>query len=87
MIRNDKGKGKKHTMKVRPEKEMREELKEKLKECSKEERYTFTQAYSPHVDRDVDLIVDIMSIDKLEWAIQQTINTIEKNKELNNGTV
>jgi len=68
----------------------RKYLKENLPKCTEGERHVFKQMYYPqHPDRSIDEAVDKMPDEKLDWAMSQLKNTLEKHKkdETNDGRI
>jgi len=61
------------------EKFARDTLKSNLAKCSEGELLTFKRMYS-HGDlgKDINLVVDSMEPDKLDWAMSQVENTLAK---------
>ena len=60
----------------------RKTIKEGLALCTDGERLTFNKMYShKELDKDVDAVVDDMSMDKLDWAMQQVKRSVDKHLE------
>lgn len=60
-------------------KEAKKLLKELLTQCNEEEQLMFKRMYSPNINLSINESVDIMSNDKIDWAITQVENTIKKS--------
>lgn len=57
----------------------RQQLKTKLAKCTEAEQMVFKYMYSPNnITTDIIAVVDNMSVDKLDWAMQQVSRTLEK---------
>lgn len=54
-------------------------LKTGLAECSKDQQEMFKRIYADDLDLHIDVVVDRMPENKLDWAMQQIENTIRKN--------
>ena len=60
----------------------RKYLKENLPKCTEGEQHVFKQMYYPqHTDRSIDEAIDKMPDEKLDWAMSQLKNTLEKHKK------
>lgn len=72
----------------------REWLKQHVSLCTDRQQHIFKLMYSrriphpdrprdtlPNLDMSIDAVVDAMSDDKLDWAMQQIINTLDKNSK------
>lgn len=57
----------------------RKTLKAGLAECSKDQQHFFKRIYADDLDLPIDVVVDRMPENKLDWAMQQVENTIRKN--------
>jgi hypothetical protein len=58
----------------------RDYLKENLKKCTEAQRGMFNRMYQGEgVPGDVDSVVDAMPESKLDWAMEQVRQTLQKN--------
>lgn len=58
----------------------RQTLKENLINCSQEQRQLFKRMYSQNgLDIPIEIVVDSMPEEKLDWAMQQVERTLIKN--------
>ncbi len=58
----------------------RDQLKLKLATCTDKQQHTFKQMYShTDLDKSIDEVVDCMQDTKLDWALSQVENTLEKS--------
>ena len=63
------------------EKFARDTLKISLTQCTEAQQHRFKQMYANgHLKNSIDTIVNMMDIDKLDWAMQQVKATIDKEK-------
>ncbi len=59
----------------------RTSLKENLAKCTEGQQFIFKRMYSHgDVNKEINQVVDDMSISKLDWAMQQVQRTIDKAK-------
>jgi len=60
----------------------RQKLKDDLTSCTDQQQVIFKRMYSHNnLQRSINDIIDNMSEEKLNWAMQQVKRTIDKNKE------
>lgn len=62
---------------------IRKTIKEKLQYCSLAEQKKFKQMYCKRVNTDINIVVDEMPSEKLDWALTQIENTIKKREKMN----
>ncbi len=59
----------------------RTSLKDNLAKCTEGQQLTFKKMYSHlDLDRDINKVVDGMSEDKLDWAMQQVQRSVDANE-------
>ncbi len=59
----------------------RDTLKEGLSKCTEAQQHLFKRMYSHlNLNKPIDQIVDEMSEDKLDWAMQQVASTLRKRE-------
>lgn len=64
----------------------RERLKLGLVQCTDAQQHLFKRMYCPRsLERPIDEVVDAMTDDKLDWAMQQVERTLEKRTATHNG--
>lgn len=57
----------------------RETLKQELSQCTEEQKLLFKRMYShKNITLSINEVVDKMPEDKLDWAMQQVVNTLNK---------
>ena len=62
-------------------KDVRNEIKQGLSKVTKKQLEFFIQMYShPALGSDIDTIVDNIAVYKLEWALRQILNTLNRSK-------
>ena len=55
-------------------------LQDNLAQCTEGQRLTFKRMYSHlDLDKDIDQVVEEMSVEKLDWAMQQVQRTVTSN--------
>lgn len=61
---------------------VRQELKMNLAKCTEEHHNLFRRMYShENLELGIDDVVDKIPNDKLNWALQQVLNTLKKVKQ------
>ena len=59
----------------------RSTLKKNLAKCPESQQFIFKRMYSHlNLDLDINEVVNKMSEDKLDWAMQQVQRSVDKNK-------
>lgn len=57
----------------------RSELKVGLSKCTQAEQCLFKRMYSPkNTDLPIEQVVDSLPVERLDWAMQQVQNTLQK---------
>lgn len=60
----------------------KQELKDGISKCSNAQKFLFMQMYShKNTNLTIDVVVDNMPDDKLDWAMEQVRRTLEENHD------
>jgi hypothetical protein len=64
----------------------RKMLKEGLAQCTKDQQILFKRMYAgppgTNLGIDINMVVDEMEVDKLDWAMQQVQKTLDEKENL-----
>jgi hypothetical protein len=65
----------------------RQQLKQNLAQCTPAQQLIFKRMYAhKNLELPVEDVVDIMTDEQLDWAMQQVERTVAKNQIRDNGT-